>query len=402
MISMSELTPEKIQNIQNWLYDIVPDKFKKSGLDLSKNPIQNGYNIFNSYRSGNKTTSDLLFMLKAYCEYGTRSIYLRTSRLTTVKSKIFTLCDVLNNYINDDGLNYVQQASNEKYVQIVYHQSTKTFRLLETLDTDPKLAPVMIYVIPVSDSLSYKSGFADPSVNIMLWDEFIDEYTSPTSTILFLNLVSTVFRLRYNSIIFMNCNMSIGSPVVLRAMGLYEKVLNQSDEFFIYHTKKGMKISVTVLEPFEEKTSNDRAKMNLTYFAFDTRIDGIENITGASITHEPYRELPNNSELSPLPIYFYTCGAYIQANICSNENWQTMIYFKTVDEPLHNGENIVLTDDKLYALETPYSYYAILKDNAYAVDIARSVRRNDVCYDSYMSYISIKSFYDLFGIPENL
>lgn len=402
MVQESELTKEKIISIQSWLDEVVPDKFKLSGLNLAKYPIQNGYNFYNSYRAGFKTTSDLLFIVRAFCQFGTTALYCRTSSRTTVKSKIFTLCDVLNSYVNDAGKNYIQQASNDKYCWISYHATSKTFRLLENLDQDPKTAPICIYVVPVSESLSFKSGFADINANIILWDEFIDEYVNNDSTILFLNLVSTAFRLRYNSVIFMNCNMSIGSPVVLRKFGIYEKVLEQTDEFFVYHTKKGMQISVTVLEPFEETQNNDRAKMNMTYFAFDTHIEGIENIIGSSITHEPYRELPENSTLTDTGIYFYTCGYFIKSMYCMNEKYQPMYYFKRVLEPEHDAGHIILTDDKLYALSTPWAYYSILRDNAQTVDIAKSVRRSDVCYENFTCYISMKSFYDFFKIPDNI
>ena len=280
-----------IKRIQDTFREYVSEENRRLWLDLSARPVQYGYNIFNSYRTGGKTTNILIFALIAYHLYNTTTMYFRSGIKATRAKAVSTLCDGLNNIVNDDGQNYVQAITDNKYCWIVYHSHTKTFRLLESLDSEPIKSPVFIYVCAVSESLSLKSGFADTNCNITLYDEFIDDEVTNSSMIEYLNAISTVFRLRTKSIAFLNCNMSVGSPIILRKFGIYEKVLNQTTPYMVYHTKGGMKISVNILEPSEEQ-ANERLKMNEMYFNFDTNIEGIENIRGTSICRESYRELP--------------------------------------------------------------------------------------------------------------
>lgn len=396
------LTKARIKAIQDAFREYVNPDLREKWLDLSRNPIQNGYNIFNSYRAGGKTTNILIWALIARYQYDISTMYFRSGIKATRAKAVSTLCDSLNNTVNDEGLNYVQLITGGRYCWIMYHTHSKTFRLMQTLEDELIKCPVFIYVVAVSESLSLKSGFADNNCNIILYDEFIDDEVTNTSMIEFLNAVSTVFRLRHESVCFMNCNMSVGSPIILRKFGIYEKVLNQTLPYMVYHTKRGMKISVNILEPSEIQ-SNDRLKMNETYFNFDTEIDGIENIRGSSICRESYRELPDDvlqDCICDTGLYIYSCGFWCTVKQISSNTWQDMYYIATCPEPPHDAEHLTITDDRLFAFNNPYTYSSIGRDFKICCDLARKVRRNDVCFDSFMSYISVKSFYDLYRIPE--
>lgn len=394
----------KIKHVQSLFKEYVPPEMREKWLDLSSRTIQYGYNIYNSYRTGGKTTNELIFCLIAYHYYNKTTMYIRSGVKATRAKAVQTLCDNLNNTTLDDGRNYVQTITDDKYCWIMYHTRTKTFRLLQHLEDDITKAPVFIYVVAVSESLSLKSGFADTNCDIMLYDEFIDDEVNGFTMIQFLNAISTVFRLRHNTITFMNCNMSVGSPVILRYFGIYEKVLNQTTPYMVYHTKLGMKISVNILEPSEEQT-NDRAKMNETYFNFDTVIDGIENIKGTSICHESFRELPPDvtpETTAETGLYIYSCGFWLNVKQISSPTWQDMYYITQCIEPPHDPEHLTITDDKLYSFEHPYTYSNIGKDFKICIDLAKKTRRNDVCFDCFMSYIALKSFYDLYKIPDTI
>lgn len=391
-----------IKKIQSAFREYVSEENRKLWLDLSARPIQYGYNIFNSYRTGGKTTNILIFSLIAYNLYNCTTMYFRSGIKATRAKAISTLCDNLNNTVDDNGLNYVQKITDNKYCWVMYHSHTKTFRLMQSLEDEVIKCPVFIYVTAVSESLSLKSGFADTNCNISLYDEFIDDEVTNSCMIEYLNALSTIFRLRHKSIAFLNCNMSVGSPIILRKFGIYEKVLNQTTPFMVYHTKLGMKISVNILEPSEEQT-NERLKMNETYFNFDTNIDGIENIRGTSICRESYREIPPDvvpEAMSETGLYIYSCGTWCMVKQITSNTWQDMYYIVQCLEPPHDTEHLTITDDRQFAFDNPYTYCSIGKDFRVCCDLAKKVRRNDVCYDSFISYISVKSFYDLYKIPE--
>lgn len=391
-----------IKHIQQVFREIVPSELRDKWLDLSARPIQYGYNIFNSYRAGGKTTNELIFSLIAFNYYNTTTMYFRSGIRATRAKAVSTLCDTINTTIDDDGNNYVQRITDGRYCWIAYHSRTKTFRMLQHLEDDLNTAPVFLYVCAISESLSLKSGFADPNCNIVLYDEFIDDEVTNDSMIMFLNALSTVFRLRTKSIAFMFCNMSVGSPIILRKMGIYEKVLNQTTPYMVYHTKRGMKITVNILEPSEEQT-NDRLRMNETYFNFDTDIEGIENIRGSSICRESYRELPPDvidDCITETGLYIYSCGTWCNVKQISSNTWQDMYYITECIEPPHDLEHLTITDDRIFSFNNPYTYSSIGKDFKLCCDLAKKVRRNDVCFDSFMTYISVKSFYDFYKIPD--
>ena len=143
--------------------------------------------------------------------------------------------------------------------------------------------------------------------------------------------------------------------------------------------------------------------MNETYFNFDTHIDGLENIRGASICHESYRELPPDIDEQctvPTGLDYYSCGQFFEVYQIESPTWQSMYYIKACIEPVHDREHLTITHDKLYAFDNPYTYASIGRDFKICCDVARKVRRNDVCFDDFMAYVCIKSFYDLYKIPE--
>lgn len=396
------MNEQQIKECQNIFSFIVPEEFKRKYLDLSAHPITRGYNIYNSFRAGGKTTNEIIFCLIAKYNFNVRTAYLRTNGKATTEKMVFTLCQQLNSYVFDDGRNYVQTITNDEYIGVLYHNRTKTFRLLKSQEEDLKTAEVFMYVFDVEQSTDVKSGFNDTSCDIIIYDEFIDTHATSDTCIKYLNFISTIFRLRYNSIAFMNCNMSIGNPVLLRQFGIYEKVLNQTTEYMVYRNKKGTKVNVTLMQPPEDADNIDRLKMNETYFFFDNRIEGIENITGMSLCQQLYRTLPkDNYDLRDTRLYIHSCGNIYRVQRCTIDGWQPMYYVSPLNGILdHNASNVMITDDVITAFETPYTYASIGKDIPLAVDFAKAVRRNDVCYSDYMTYISIVSFYDYYKVSE--
>jgi hypothetical protein len=104
---MNEINIKRAQTI---FREIVGDEYRSKYLDLSANPIQYGYNIFNSYRAGGKTTNDLVFMLICYHYFGKTSMYCRSGARATRAKAVSTLCTALNTTVDDTGRNYVQKV----------------------------------------------------------------------------------------------------------------------------------------------------------------------------------------------------------------------------------------------------------------------------------------------------
>lgn len=386
----------------NELYKtIVPLELRKKIYDITEYPILYGYNIKTSYRNGGKTTNVILWGMCANMIYGSHISYMRTSKSMTTVSKIKTIFDAINTYTLEDGRNYIQHIYNDKYNRVYYLSREKRFVLAreDSTDAEIKNSETIMYVHSIDLSDELRSGFADLKLDIVLYDEFVDSAVTNTSFLKFAHILSTFFRLRSNSIVFMCCNMSTGSPVILQQMGIYNKVQTQNVPYMTYTTEYGTRIGVQILKVSNE-ISNERNIMNTRFFGF--KLDGFDIIRGTSIIQEPYRELPPNVTLDTVPLYYYACGNWYKTQYAYNSKWQTLFYISECAEPPHDVDHITMTDDKCFAITTPFSYFGILRDNRLAIDLCKHVRRHDVCFDSYLTYISIKAFYDTFKIPENI
>ena len=335
----------------------------------------------------------------AYKLYGSKISYIRTTKSMVTRSKIMTLFDSINTTVDDTGKNYIQKIYNDKYNRVMYFYNEKCFKLVREDMTaeELKTAKILCYVHSIDTNDELRSGFADNKLDIILYDECIDDKVNNATLINFLHIVSTFLRIRYKSIIFMACNMSTGSPIILQQMGIYTKVLSQTTQYAMYTTEKHTRISVEILE-VSETFSNERNIMNDTFFGFD--IDGIEIIRGTSICHETFRELPENTETIPTNVKLYSCGYWIDVFTTVSDKWQNMIYFKRGIPSDHRVGTITLTDDKNYAFTHPYTYASIGKDFKICLLMAKLFRRNDICCDNYMTYISANAFYDFYKIPE--
>lgn len=390
---------ENISNVNNLFDMVVSNEYKEKYYDVTKYPVIYGYNFVTSYRNGGKTTNILIWSMCANKLYGSKISYIRTNKNMVTRSKIMTLFDSINTTVDDTGKNYIQKIYNDKYNRVMYFYNEKCFKLVREDMTaeELKTAKILCYVHSIDTNDELRSGFADNKLDIILYDECIDDKVNNATLINFLHIVSTFLRIRYKSIIFMACNMSTGSPIILQQMGIYTKVLSQTTQYAMYTTEKHTRISVEILE-VSETFSNERNIMNDTFFGFD--IDGIEIIRGTSICHETFRELPENTETIPTNVKLYSCGYWIDVFTTVSDKWQNMIYFKRGIPSDHRVGTITLTDDKNYAFTHPYTYASIGKDFKICLLMAKLFRRNDICCDNYMTYISANAFYDFYKIPE--
>lgn len=373
---------------------IVPAELREKYFDVAKNPVLHGYNVVTSFRNGGKTTNELLWGLCANAIYGSHISYMRTSKSMITKSKIMTLFDSIISYVFPDGKNYIQKIYRDKYNTIYYRSREKVFVLGRVDDNDTKDNPIICYVHSVDQNDELRSGFADPYLDIVLYDEMMDGVVSNNTLINFLHILSTFFRSRYQSIVFMNCNMSTGNPYILHKMGVYEKILMQQTEYAVYKAKYGTQIGVSVLQ-VSDSFSNERNRMNTAFFGFD--LDGIDIIRGSSIVREVYRELPTDRkyEIDDMNFYIYVMGMYLRVGLLTVERYQQMYYISEyhVKPP---EEAVVLTDDKIYSFsyDNAHTYFNAGQDFELCSKVYRAYKLNNIVYENYMCLVALNSFYD--------
>ena len=180
---------ENIHNV-NSLFDMVVSKeYKEKYYDVTKYPVINGYNFVTSYRNGGKTTNILIWAMCANKIYGSRMSYIRTNKTMTTRSKIMTLFDSINTTVDDTGKNYIQKIYNDKYNRVMYFYNEKCFKLIrEDMSADElKTAEILCYVHSIDTNDELRSGFADNRLDIILYDECIDNKVNNTTLINFLH-----------------------------------------------------------------------------------------------------------------------------------------------------------------------------------------------------------------------
>ena len=375
---------------------IVPEDIREKYYDPTKYPKINGYNLVTSFRNGGKTTQGLIWSMCANKLFGTHISYVRTDSSMITESKVSTLFDAINSYTDENGRNYIQKIYGDKYNRIYYLNRRKVFVLgrEDSNILDLKNAPVLCYVHETTASDKYRSGFADPALDIIIYDEMVDEKVCNNTFLRLMHMISTFMRTRYNSIIFMFCNLSTGKPTMLSNMEIYTKLIAQDKPYAIYTTELGTKIGCEILE-VSESFSMEREKMNRTFFGF--KADGMEIIRGSSIVKNIFREIEDTDELTDTHVNIRTCGVDLRLYMLYRQGWQKMFAVKPADPK--TPYKLCMTDDPIYAFEHPYTYTSICRETDICLRLIKAVRRNDVCYDNYMTQVYMSSFCDLYKVP---
>ena len=357
-----------------------------------------GYNLIFSGRSGGKTTNILLWCLIAFWYTQTVTMYVKTTTQETTRKYINTLFNTINNYITDKNLNYVQIITNCKYDKILYDYHKKHF-VLHNSKSGNKILPddiVFMNVCSLADAYEMRSSHNNPQENILFYDEIINDNVNKESLLRFMHIVKTCLTSREDSIIFMTGNLGTGNMAILQSMGIYENVFSEQKNFAVYETDLGTKCAVEIFAPDTEK-AEEYDIMNTRFFGF--RCEGAEIVRGKALPTPTTRHLPELSAgdkwiITPTSLYIHSIGYFLRVYHCVCKTWQSMYYVKQSIKPLHNGEDLTLTDDKIYSQLHPYSYYNVGKQFDIARDFATKFLRKDVCFDSDMTEIAVTAFYN--------
>lgn len=370
--------------------------------NVTKYPIVNGYNWVCSGRSKGKTTSVLILALIIFRMYGKKCMYLRSAKTETVEAMINTLYTGLNTITKSDGRNLIQHITDDEYNKIYYLSRRKVFVIAreDSSDEDIKNAPVITYVKSLDLSSDMASGFADNECDIIIGDEMIDDRITTKSMLQLSHIVSTVFRERYNTFIFMLGNVSRGNPQLLIDMEIYKTVKVGNTPYFVHQTKLGTKVSCTLYNPPSEDDII-RDTMNKTYFGFD--ISGMETIRGVAVPVELFRRLPEDEtqKINETAVAILALNELFEIYYVQSEVFQSMYYIKQGKKEFTKS-TVFFSDDETLAYNEPFTYYNCGKEFPMMIDFIKHYRRNDVCFEDYICKVAVDSFMDLHNVPKNI
>lgn len=277
------------------------------------------WNCYVSDRSNGKTTSWLIYAIKAYLKYGIVAHYIRSHRSMITQSAIMTIFNVI---ISN---NYVSILTDNKWNSIVYMRNEHKFYLCNRNDgqVNDIDATGFLMCMSIDKADEYKSGYQCDTGDLIIFDEFINTYYKRGEFVKFCDLISTIIRKRPD------CKIVMLANTILRTSEYFDELECRE---FIDHAEGGDKIDYEIpcisggstsvhVEILAIKLDNNRKIFNAKYFSFHNPL--LNSITGAgwaihNYTHpsERFKTLYHNIFLEyknkwySLNVIQLECGRY--------------------------------------------------------------------------------------------
>lgn len=240
--------------------------------------LNSTWNCYISDRSNGKTTSWLIYAIKAYVMYGIVTHYIRSTRNMITQSAVMTIFNVI---ISN---NYVSKLTDNKWNSIVYMRNEHKFYLcnrnvsggIDEMDLEGFL---MCMSIDKADE--YKSGYQCDNGDLILFDEFINTFYKRGEFVKFCDLLSTIIRKRTD------CKIVMLANTILRTSEYFDELECRE---FIDHAEGGDYIDYEIpcetggstsvhVEILSPKLNDTRKIFNSKYFAFKNPL--LYSITGS-------------------------------------------------------------------------------------------------------------------------
>ena len=251
-------------------------------------------------RSNGKTYCCLEDIIRTYAETGKQGAYLRRYRedFRGKRGDQLFAAHVANGVIED--------ATNGEWTGVKYYGGRWYFSKFDALlnkdvrDTEPFCFGFSISEMEHDKSTSY------PDITTVVFDEFISRsYYLPDEFVLFVNVLSTIIRGRYDVTIYMLGNTVNKYCPYFKEMGLghVDEMELATIDLYKYGTSG---LSVAVERCNDPESSKDSNK----YFAFDN--PSLQMITGGAWEIDIYPHLPFKYHKSDIQlIYFILFNDYI-------------------------------------------------------------------------------------------
>lgn len=293
------------------------------------------YNMIIGKRSNGKTYCCLEDIIRTYAESGKQGAYLRRYRedFRGKRGDQLFAAHVANGVIED--------ATNGEWTGVKYYAGRWYFSKFDAVlnkdirDTEPFCFGFSISEMEHDKSTSY------PDITTVVFDEFISRsYYLPDEFVLFVNVLSTIIRGRYDVTIYMLGNTVNKYCPYFKEMGLGHVDEMELGTIDLY--KYGSSgLSVAVERCNDPESSKDSNK----YFAFDN--PSLQMITGGAWEIDIYPHLPIKYTKRDIQlIYFILFNDYIlQCEIIVIDGCIfTYIHRKTTELQNPDGDIIFTTE----------------------------------------------------------
>lgn len=304
-----------------------------------------------SERAVGKTTGWLLLGLIMFQLYGTVVIYTRSRRDMIAPKNAISLYNVIK--AND----YISKITHDRWNTIVYD---KRKWYLAYIDVNGNIAErcdkYCCRMVSIDEAANLKSGFNEPSGDLIIFDEFIpvsERYSVPNEFVQFIDLCSTVFRLRECPKIVLLANNINKYNQYFYDLEIAERVSEmQISENCTYTTDKGTKIYIEFIgAPKVYRTK----KQNWIRLFCGFKKPELASITGESTwAVRCYQHIPTKTDTGESDkikiifgkLYIFYNNKYVRLDIVENPelgiciyaHWATRVY----------KDSIILTNEPLF------------------------------------------------------
>lgn len=297
------------------------------------------YNVIIGKRSNGKTYACLEKVIREFAETGKQGAYLRRYRedFRGKRGDQLFAAHVSNGVITD--------ATNGEWTSVKYYAGRWYFaKFDETLNKDIRDTEPFCFGFSLSE-MEHDKSTSYPDIVTIIFDEFITRsYYLPDEFVLFMNVLSTIIRGRYDVTIYMLGNTVNKYCPYFKEMGLGhvdEMALGTID---LYHYGQS-ELSVAV----ERCDDPESSKASNKYFTFDN--PSLEMITGGAWEIDIYPHLPLRYTKKDIQlIYFILFNDYIlQCEIVVKDGCIfTYIHRKTTELQNPEGDIIFTTEYSPY------------------------------------------------------
>ena len=236
------------------------------------------WNVYVSDRSNGKTTSWLLYAIKAYDMYGIVTHYIRSSRTMITQSAVMTIFNVILSN------NYITKLTHDKWNSICYMRLEHKFYLCNR-DESGKVVEQditgFLMCMSIDKSDEYKSGYQCDTGDLILFDEFINSFYKRGEFVKFCDLISTIIRKRPDCKIVMLANTILRTSEYFDELECREFIDKaEGGDYIDYEipceTGGTTSVHVEILSP---RLNEERKLFNAKYFSFHNPL--LYSITGS-------------------------------------------------------------------------------------------------------------------------
>ena len=302
-----------------------------------------------SERAAGKTTGWELLGLVMYWLYGTVTIYVRSTKEQIAPKNSSTLFDV----VLDNG--YIEKLTGGEYNTAVYR--SRKWYLAKADDSgivhiDSKY---FCRMIAIEESGIIKSSFNETKGDLILFDEFIPinpRQQRPNEFVEFVDVVSTVFRMRLCGKIVMLANTIDKYNQYFHDLEIFETVgcMDMGDRSTVV-TNHGTRIFVEMVGVAAEFRKKKKRWVEM-FAGFGKR--ELSAITGtAAWSVRNYQHIPQtesedgeiNVELIFTKLYIYNSFKYVRLDIVENADLGLCVYAHWATKT--HSDSIIMTNEEM-------------------------------------------------------